>query len=327
MEAADELMRNCGYSELSLLSLNTSDYAGIEGLVNTLLARYREDYIKISLPSLRVNGSSVRLMDSLRYGKKSGLTLAPEAGSERLRRVINKSLSEEDLLQTLSLAAQHGWSSVKLYFMIGLPTETLDDIESIVELLRRLCREVRKPGERPLGLRVSISTFVPKAHTPFQWEAQEGEQELHAKVDVLKRGLRKSGIHLSWPEPKTSLLEGVLSRGDRRLSKVIYRAWQLGCTFDSWSERFDYEKWHCAFEESALDPSFYAHRERPMDEVFPWSHIDVGVSTAFLRREYQRSITGKETEDCRYGRCSACGLERWHPTCQKRCEALPKAGT
>ncbi|MBE9502341.1 MAG: TIGR03960 family B12-binding radical SAM protein [Chloroflexi bacterium] len=321
LEAADELLKNCGYNELSLLSLSTSDYGGIEGLVSALVAHYRDYHLKLSLPSLRMDNTSVRLMDLLASGRKGGLTFAPEAGSERLRWVINKGVSEEELLQTVSNAAGAGWTGVKLYFMLGLPTETSHDIEGIVELVRKLCQVGRKARGRPFQMRVSASAFVPKAHTPFQWVAQNGEQELRAKIEVLRRGLKRSGAHLSWQEPRMSLLEGVMARGDRRLAKAIYCAWQMGCTFDAWSERFDYEKWLHAFADSGLDPSFYANRERPVDELFPWAHIDIGVSTAFLRREYERTYEGEETEDCRYGPCSACGLERWHPACQKRYQA------
>ena len=318
LEAADGLLKNCGYNELSLLSLSTSDYQGIEGLVSALAARYREHHLKLSLPSLRIDSTSVRLMDLLASGKKGGLTFAPETGSERLRRVINKSVSEEELLQTMSTAAEGEWNGVKLYFMLGLPTETFDDVEAIAQLVHSLCRAGRKPKGRPFQVKVSASAFVPKAHTPFQWVAQNSEEELQAKIEVLRRGLKRSGVRFSWQEPRMSLLEGVLARGDRRLAKAIYRAWQLGCTFDAWSERFDYEKWLRAFADSGLDPSFYANRERPRDELFPWAHIDVGVSTAFLRREYEHMLEGKETEDCRYGQCSACGLETWHPACQMR---------
>jgi len=322
LEAADELLRNCGYNELSLLSLSTSDYSGIESLVAALAERYREHHIKISLPSLRVDSTSVGLMDSLALGKKTGLTFAPEAGSERLRQAINKGVAEEEMLQATATAAEKGWNGVKLYFLLGLPTETFDDVESIVQLVQKFCRAGGKSQGRPFQVRVSASAFVPKAHTPFQWVSQNTEEELRAKVDVLRRGLKRSGAHLSWQEPRVSLLEGVLTRGDRRLAKVIHRAWQLGCTFDAWSERFDYEKWLRAFEDSGLDPAFYAHRQRALDEILPWAHIDVGVSPAFLKREYERTFTGRETESCRYGNCVACGLERWHPACQRRFELV-----
>jgi radical SAM superfamily enzyme YgiQ (UPF0313 family) len=256
-------------------------------------------------------------MDAITSGRKAGLTFAPEAGSERLRRVINKSVSEEELLHTLEVAAERGWSSVKLYFMLGLPTETPDDIESIVHLVRQICHARGKPRGKALHVKVTATPFVPKAHTPFQWVAQSTEEELNAKVEVLRLGLKRLGMRLSWQDPRMSLLEGVLTRGDRRLSKVIYRAWQLGSTFDAWSEHLDYETWGRAFEECGLDPAFYAHRQRSLDEILPWAHIDVGVSAAFLKREYHNTFSGAETEDCRFGRCAACGLERWHPTCQK----------
>ncbi len=321
LEAAGELLKNCGYNELSLLSLSTSDYSGIDSLVNALAARYREHYLKLSLPSLRIDNFSLRLIASLPSGKRTGLTFAPEAGSEQLRQAINKGVSEEEMLQTIKTAAEKGWNGVKLYFLLGLPTETAEDVESIVQLVQKICRVGGKTGRGPFRVKVSASPFVPKAHTPFQWVSQNTEEELRAKVEALRHGLKRSGAHLSWQDARMSLLEGVLARGDRRLSQVIYHAWQLGCTFDAWSERFDYEKWLTAFDRSGLDPSFYNHRQRPLEELLPWAHIDIGVSAAFLKSEYQRTFKGEETEDCRYGQCKACGLEQWHPSCQKRHQA------
>ena len=315
--AVEELLRNCGYNELSLLSLSTSDYSNIDSLVSTLSSRYQEQNLKLSLPSLRIDSFSLRLMDAITSRRKTGLTFAPEAGSERLRRVINKGISDDDVLQTLETAAEHFWSSVKLYFMLGLPTETPDDIESIAELVHKSVAARRKPGGRAPHLKVSVSAFVPKAHTPFQWVAQPTEEELNTRIDSLRLGLKKSGLRLSWQDPRMSMLEGVLARGDRRLSQVIYNAWRLGATFDSWSELFNYEKWGRAFHECGLDPAFFANRQRPLAEVLPWSHIDVGVNTTFLKREYQRSLQGTDTLDCRFSHCAACGLERYHPACQK----------
>ena len=315
--AVEELLRNCGYNELSLLSLSTSDYSNIDSLVSTLSSRYQEQNLKLSLPSLRIDSFSLRLMDAITSRRKTGLTFAPEAGSERLRRVINKGISDDDVLQTLETAAEHFWSSVKLYFMLGLPTETPDDIESIAELVHKSVAARRKPGGRAPHLKVSVSAFVPKAHTPFQWVAQPTEDELNTRIDSLRLGLKKSGLRLSWQDPRMSMLEGVLARGDRRLSQVIYNAWRLGATFDSWSELFNYEKWGRAFHECGLDPAFFANRQRPLAEVLPWSHIDVGVNTTFLKREYQRSLQGTDTLDCRFSHCAACGLERCHPACQK----------
>ena len=318
LRAADELLRNCGYNELSLLSLSTSDYPGIEGLVNELAARYREDFLKLSLPSLRIDTFSVNLMDSLQSGRKAGLTFAPEAGNERLRRVLNKGLPDDDLLRTLETAAEKGWSSAKLYFMLGLPTETMDDVESIVRLVRCISHRARRPGGKALHLKVGLSPFVPKAHTPFQWVAQATEEELNARSEVVRLGLKRSGARLSWQDPRMSRLEGVLARGDRRLSAVVHRAWQLGARFDGWSEHFNNEAWRSAFDQCGLDPAFYASRERSLDEVLPWSHIDVGVSTAFLKREYHKTANGAATDDCRSGRCAACGLHCWLQACQQR---------
>jgi len=317
LAAVGELLRNCGYNELSLLSLSTSDYSEIDSLVSTLSSRYQEHNLKLSLPSLRIDSFSLSLMDAITSRRKTGLTFAPEAGSERLRRVINKSISDDEVLQTLETAAEHYWNSVKLYFMLGLPTETPDDIESIAELVHKRVAARRKPGGRAPHLKVSVSAFVPKAHTPFQWVAQPTEEELNDRIDLIRLGLKKSGLRLSWQDPRMSILEGALARGNRRLSEVIYNAWQLGATFDSWRELFKYEKWGRAFHECGLDPAFFTNRQRPLNEVLPWSHIDVGVNTAFLKREYQRSLQGTDTLDCRFSHCTTCGLDRLHPACQK----------
>jgi radical SAM family uncharacterized protein len=313
--AVGELIAGCGYNEVSLVSLSTSDYPKIEELVKSLVNKYPN--LNLSLPSLRIDSFSVKLMDSL-PGRKSGLTFAPEAGSQRLRQFINKSASEEEILETAAAAFAHGWKSLKLYFMLGLPTETTEDVEDIIRLVDKI-RSVGKGGKGGMPrVRVSLSTFIPKPHTPFQWVAQEGEAELNAKHELLKQGLRRKGGQLSWQEPKVSQLEAVLSRGDRRLGKVIYGAWKLGATFDAWDECFDYGKWLRAFSERGLEADFYAHRQRSLDEVLPWSHIDVGVSADFLKQEYQRAIKGKETPDCRTEACNACGLERLIADCRKK---------
>ncbi|MEE9583787.1 MAG: TIGR03960 family B12-binding radical SAM protein [Dehalococcoidales bacterium] len=318
LEAIAELSTNCGYDEVSLVSLSTGDYTHIEELVASIARRYGDQKLALSLPSLRIGSASVRLIDSLPGRRKTGLTFAPEAGSQRLQRAINKCTPEDELLETAAAAFSRGWANLKLYFMLGLPTETTADIEGIVDLVNRVHLLGRKaPGRRP-QIRVSLSTFVPKPHTPFQWVAQESEQQLDAKLGLLKLGLRRRGIRLSWQDAKTSLLEAVLSRGDRRLGRVIHRAWQLGAGFDSWSEHFNYEIWRSAFSEAGLEPGFYALRQRPLDEPLPWAHIDTGITTAFLKREYKRSLEEKETADCRYLACSACGLEKWQPDCQKR---------
>jgi len=315
VEAVGELISGCGYNEVSLVSLSTSDYPKIEELVKSLVRNYPN--LNLSLPSLRIDSFSVKLMDSL-PGRKSGLTFAPEAGSQRLRRFINKSASEDEIIETAAAAFARGWRSLKLYFMLGLPTETTEDVEGIVQLVDKI-RLVGKGGKGGMPrVRVSLSTFIPKPHTPFQWVAQESEAGLNAKHELLKKGLRRKGGQVSWQEPKVSQLEAVFSRGDRRLGKVIYSAWKLGATFDAWDECFDYEKWLRAFEESGLEADFYARRERPLDEYLPWAHIDVGVSADFLKQEYQRAKEGKETPDCRNQACNACGLERLIADCQQK---------
>jgi len=320
LQAVGEIITNCGYNEVSLVSLCTNDYPDIDKLVANLIHHYKD--LTLSLPSLRTDSSSVRLVDSLSSRRKTGLTFAPEAGSERLRRTINKYIPEDEILQTATAAFNKGWSSLKLYFMLGLPTETMDDVREIGQLVDKIGSLGRKAkGKRP-QIRVSVSTFVPKPHTPFQWAAQTSQTELEAKHELLKMGLRRTGRRLSWTDPKVSQLEAVLSRGDRRLGKVIYRAWQLGSTFDAWDEHFNYENWLHAFDEAGLEPSFYAQRERPLDELLPWAHIDVGVTTAFLKQEYQRVLEGRETPDCRNKACNACGLERWQAECQQKHQKL-----
>jgi radical SAM family uncharacterized protein len=320
LQAVGEIITNCGYNEVSLVSLCTNDYPDIDKLVANLIHHYKD--LTLSLPSLRTDSSSVRLVDSLPSRRKTGLTFAPEAGSERLRRTINKYVPEDEILETAAAAFNKGWSSLKLYFMLGLPTETMDDVREIGQLVDKIGSLGRKAkGKRP-QIRVSVSTFVPKPHTPFQWVAQASQTELEAKHELLKLGLRRTGRRLSWTDPKVSQLEAVLSRGDRRLGKVIYRAWQLGSTFDAWDEHFNYENWLRAFDEARLEPSFYAQRERPLDELLPWAHIDAGVTTAFLKQEYQRILDGRETPDCRNKACNACGLERWQAECQQKHQKL-----
>jgi radical SAM family uncharacterized protein len=316
LQAAGEIITNCGYDEVSLVSLNTSDYAGIDELVASLSNSY--PHLALSLPSLRLDTASVRLVDSLPTRRRTGLTFAPEAGNERLRRAINKNLTEDSLLETAITAFERGWTSLKLYFMVGLPTETSEDVESIVHLVEKVRLSGRRAsGKKPM-IRVSVSTFVPKPHTPFQWTAQENEQGLNTKYEILQRGLHHKGTKLSWQDPKTSLLEATLSRGDRRLGKVIYRAWELGCRFDAWTEHFNYEIWLRAFADAGLEPGFYAHRERSLDEVLPWSHIDTGITDTFLKQEYQRALQLKETSDCRHNTCHACGLQQQHPDCRQK---------
>jgi len=312
IKAVEGLVKNCGYDEISLLSLSTSDYPGIEDVVSSLSQRYRGGNFTLSLPSLRLDTFSVALAHSFQDKKKIGLTFAPEAGTERLRRVINKEICEEDVLQTIGTAWEQGWRNIKLYFMIGLPSETSADIVGIVDLVHK----VRDIGNGGMNIRVNASTFVPKPHTPFQWVAQASGEDLAARQQILKSGLKKRGAHLSWQDPQVSLLEGVLSRGDRRLAKVIHRAWQLGCKFDAWSEHYSFENWQKAFSECGLDPYFYACRERPLDELLPWSHIDTGVELSFLKKEFERAKLEQVTPSCRSGVCAVCGLHRKQASCK-----------
>jgi len=316
LEAAEELVSNCGYGEISLVSLSTSDYPEIDRLVTDLSQNL--DNISLSLPSLYINSFTVELMESLLSRKRIGLTFAPEAGSDRLRRVINKNVTDDELFKTFESVFKLGWKSLKLYFMIGLPEETMEDVQAVVRLVDRIRALGRSTAGRTPQIRINISTFVPKPHTVFQRVPQIGEDELAARQEVLRAGLRKKGIRLSWQDPETSVLEAAMSRGDRRTGRVIHRAWQLGSVFDAWSEHFRFDNWKQAFEEAGLDIDFYTKRQRSPDEVLPWSHIDSGVSDEFLKREYQRALAGKQTPDCREGICAACGLEESGATCRER---------
>jgi len=319
LKAAGEIIGRCGYDKISLVSLSTGDYGGIDELVTGLVAEYPN--LALSLPSLRISQFSVRLMGTLPERSRTGLTFAPEAGSERLRRVINKNTPEEELLETAAIAFERGWTGLKLYFMLGLPTETAEDVAEIVRLVEKIRSLGKQVSGKVPSLRVSAATFIPKPHTPFQWVGQEDEKQLNAKHEILRQGLRRLGAKLSWQDPKASLLEAVISRGDRRLGAAIHRAWKMGAKFDAWNEHFNYENWRRAFDESGLDPAFYAHRQRTFDELLPWAHIDLGISTAFLKKEYRFAMEGKETPDCRYNDCYSCGLQRRHPGCRQKLKA------
>jgi radical SAM family uncharacterized protein len=316
IQAVGQILENTGYDEISLVSLSTSDYPDIDKLVSGLAKQYPN--ITFSLPSLRIAASSVQLMEALPSARKSGLTFAPEAGSESLRRVINKCIPESALLETAAIAFQRGWTTLKLYFMLGLPQESPEDVKYIVSLVEKVHNIGRQFMGQRARLGLSLSTFVPKPHTPFQWAPQEKPDQIILKHDIVKDGLARRGLKVSWTDPRTSLLEAAISRGDRRLGKVIHRAWQLGSSFDAWSEHFKWENWQKAFQECGLDPAFYGQRERPLDEVLPWSHIEVGVSANFLKREWQKALKGEETADCRYDVCHICGFEDSFPTCIER---------
>jgi len=313
LAAVDEVLQNTGYDEVSLVSLSSGDYSGIDALLSEINRRHGSD-IAVSLPSLRLDEHSVCLVDALPGRRKSALTFAPEAASPRLQRVINKYIPEDELLTAAGLAFARGWSGLKLYFMLGLPTETDDDASCIVDLARKVLATGQRASGRAPQLRLSLATFVPKAHTPFQWVSQAPEETLHARHEIIKRGLGRR-VKLSYTDTRVSLLEAVMSRGDRRLGRVIHRAWQEGAVFDGWSECFDWERWQQAFTAEGLDPNFYARRSRALDEPLPWGHIDVGVSPGFLSSEYRRALVAELTPSCRTTDCNACGLEGWDVGC------------
>jgi radical SAM family uncharacterized protein len=310
LAAVEQLLANTGHEEIALVSLSSTDYAAIEPLVRTLSERYASQRLSISLPSLRTDAFSVELAQIIQRTRKTGLTFAPEAGSERLRQVINKGITEEDLLQTAEAAYVSGWLRIKLYFMIGLPTETMDDVLAIAALVKAVHRIGRRLQGNRARVSVSVATFVPKPHTPFQWLPMADPAQVAAKQQALRQELRSRGVELSWSDEATARLEGVLSRGDRRLGQVIRRACQLGARFDAWAEAFQPQLWQQAFAEVGLDPGFYSARERPITEVLPWDHVHTGVSREFLWEEYQRSLHAETSTNCRGG-CLACGVRDW----------------
>lgn len=308
------LCAGTGYEEFSLSSLSTSDYTRLEELLPRLLSWAEEEHTNISLPSLRVDGFSEELAGRLNVLRRSGLTFAPEAGTQRLRDVINKNLTEEEILSTADKAFSGGWTTVKLYFMMGLPTETSEDIEGIAALgqqvVNRYYANPGKPKGKGVTVTVSVSCFVPKPFTPFQWEPQDTVEELQEKQRRLVASVKTKKISLNWHDARTSFLEGVLARGDRRLSRVIEEAYRRGCTLDSWAEHFDFDKWMEVFRDCSLDPAFYANRRRSYEEVLPWDHLDYGVSKDFLKKESLRAGEGVVTPNCRQS-CSGCGAARW----------------
>jgi len=300
-----ETLENSGYEEVSLLSLSTGDYTCIEPLLQQLMAEYADEKIAVSLPSLRVGSLTTELMEEVKKVRKTGFTLAPEAGSERLRELINKGISIDDLLQTTGNAFQLGWRLIKLYFMMGLPTETDDDLQQLIEL----AAAVKKSGKGTGGndVNVAVSTFVPKAHTPFQWEEQIGIDETLRKQRILRDGLRAKKLRFKYHGAESSFLEGVFSRGDRRLSVVLERAVELGCRFDGWWECFDFSLWQQAFSDCDVDPAWYL-RQRDENEILPWEHIDCGVPKSFFLSERHKAFAGAATVDCRDGSCHNCDV-------------------
>ncbi len=305
--AAETIMRSTGFEELGLLSLSSSDYTQVKDLVKAIGVRFAGDNLGVSLPSLRIETVSVDLMDALKDTRRSGFTFAPEAATEKMRDIINKSVPDDQLITTAREVYRRGWVTIKLYFMIGHPSETLEDVQAIIDLAKAVLAEGRKIHGNKAKVNIGVSTFVPKPHTPFQWVSVDTAEQIRAKQDLLKSGTRVSGLSLKWNQPDETLLEAFLSRGDRRLGAVIQRAWELGTKFDAWQEHYDHAAWQQAFAEAGLEMDFYTHRPRSIDEVFPWDHIDVAVKKKFLIEDYLMSQQGETRHDCRDG-CFACGI-------------------
>ena len=315
-EAVNSLAADCvkysGYSEISLSSLSISDYSAIRSLVDTLLGWTEERSVSLSLPSMRIDSFYEELMKKVMSVRKSGLTFAPEAGTQRLRDVINKNITEEDILSGCRKAFDGGRTALKLYFMNGLPTETDEDIVGIASLAQRITDEfysVKRPGGRNFNVTISVSCFVPKPFTPFQWEPQDGMDELLRKQRLLKESIKSKKITYNYHDARVSYIEAVFARGDRRLSRALLEASSRGIRLDGWDEFFSFEGWTEAFAAAGLDPDFYAARRREYSELLPWDHIDCGVSKAFLIKESEKARAGITTPDCRT-KCSGCGANR-----------------
>ncbi len=305
-------LSDSGYEEITLSSLSTSDYRNLFSLCDGLLGWCEPNHVSLSLPSLRADNFSVDLMERVQKVRKSGLTFAPEAGTQRLRDVINKNVREEDLLNSCRIAFEGGWNTLKLYFMLGLPTETDEDVVAIAELAERVFQVWKKSAaNRNRGLRLTVSTslFVPKPHTPFQWNGQISSEEYLRRVALLKSSLRSRAIVYNWHEAETSLVEAVLARGDRRIGGVIEKVWRKSGGLDSWSEFFSLDDWLSSMDEEGLDPAFFANRDIPEDEVLPWSMITAGVTADYLRKERRTAMEGRITPDCRK-QCTGCGVNR-----------------
>jgi radical SAM family uncharacterized protein len=307
VESLETALEHTGFEEIGLLSLSSSDYTQIVQLVNAVSERFAGKNLGISLPSLRIESFSIELMDALRASRRGGFTLAPEAATERMREIINKPVSSQQLLETTRAIYARGYTTIKLYFMIGHPSETIEDVQAIADLCNLVLSDGRKVIGRRARLNAGVSTFVPKPHTPFQWVPCDSVDQIEAKQTLLKRALRDRDIKLTWSKPEDTLLEAWLSRGDRRMSSVIFRAWKNGAKFDAWQDQFCYAAWQQAFTELDLDPAFYTHRARSLDEIFPWDHINPGVRRSYLEQDYLKSQRGETRQDCRQG-CFACGI-------------------
>ena len=315
---AYNMLKNTGHEEISLSSLSTSDYSELKELVTFLIDNFKNKGINISLPSLRIDAFSLDVMSQVQDIRKSSLTFAPEAGSQRMRNVINKGLTEEDIISGAGQAFEGGWNKVKLYFMLGLPTETEEDMEAIAVLADKVARRYYEiPKDQRNGkcqITASSSFFIPKPFTPFQWAPMLNHEDYIERAAIVKHAflnqLNKKSLRYNWHDAEVSVLEGIFARGDRKIASVIEEAYRMGCIYDSWSEQFDNDKWMRAFDNTGIDIGFYNLRERGEDEVFPWDFIDIGVTKKFLRREWDRAMKGEVTPNCRM-QCSGCGVAKW----------------
>ena len=314
LNLADSLLSKSGFDEISLSSLSTSDFSGLACLTDGLLGMTEEKKIGLSLPSLRIDNFSLELMEKVQKVRKSGITFAPEAGTQRLRDVINKNITEENILESTKLLFNGGWTNVKLYFMIGLPTETDADVMGIADLAGKVLgvyfKTPKEERAKNINITVSTSSFVPKPFTAFQWVGMNSREELIRKQKLIKDSIPSKRIRYTYHDNKTSYLEGVFARGDRRLCKSIIRAVEMGCKFDGWGEFFDFDKWMQAFEETGIDPDFYTSRERSYEEILPWDHIDIGVTKEFFINENERAKAENTTPHCRL-KCSNCGIAKF----------------
>lgn len=307
LASVSQALRHTGYEDLSLLSLSTGDYSCIAPLMKKIMEAGTKDRVAVSLPSLRAGSLTPELMELIRKVRKTGFTIAPEAGSQRLRDVINKNITESDIVETVENAFSLGWKVIKLYFMVGLPTETQADLVAIVDLINHLRNIIGKKSRRG-KINVSVATFVPKPHTPFQWEPQIDLQMALEKINWLKANMNWPGVQIKWQDPRVSMIEGIWARGDRQLGKVLIEAWKKGCRFDGWSDFFDYARWETVFEQAGINRETYTAGFLDPAQPLPWDHIDIGVNRSFLIDERSRAREGKITVDCRTGSCSRCGV-------------------
>jgi len=306
LKCAEEALGNTGYEDLSLLSLSCGDYQCLLPLLQALMDRFGDRRVSISLPSLRIDSLDPAWMEQIKRVRKTGFTLAPEAGNDRLRKTINKGLTHEDIITTAQQVFAAGWNLIKLYFMIGLPGETKSDLEDMASLIREVASLASKTGRRA-KVNASVATFVPKSHTPFMWAPQLSPEQGWERINDLRHALKSSRVRLKWNNPRLSWLEGIFSRGDRRLAPALVKAWELGARFDAWDEHFNKSTWERAFLETGIAPGSYLSRERPLDEVFPWDHINGGVTRGYLKKEWKKAVREAETPDCRQG-CHECGV-------------------